>query len=72
MLLKIPESVQTGIGFPSKIAQDFDIGSDTVQNYTVSPKSHFHVVTHHRGDGRKYPELALTKHWMRRSSLSSV
>ncbi|XP_010848929.1 PREDICTED: protocadherin beta-5-like [Bison bison bison] len=61
MLLKIPESVQTGTVFPLKIAQDFDIGSNTVQNYTISPNSHFHVVTHHRGDGRKYPELVLDK-----------
>ncbi|XP_069445966.1 protocadherin beta-5-like isoform X2 [Ovis canadensis] len=61
MLLKIPESVQTGTVFPLKIAQDFDIGSNTVQNYTISPNSHFHVVTHHRGDGKKYPELVLDK-----------
>ncbi|XP_024850991.1 protocadherin beta-5 [Bos taurus] len=61
MLLKIPESVQTGTVFPLKIAQDFDIGSNAVQNYTISPNSHFHVVTHHRGDGRKYPELVLDK-----------
>ncbi|XP_027402006.1 protocadherin beta-5-like isoform X2 [Bos indicus x Bos taurus] len=61
MLLKIPESVQTGTVFPLKIAQDFDIGNNTVQNYTISPNSHFHVVTHHRGDGRKYPELVLDK-----------
>lgn len=71
MLLKIPESVQTGIVFPLKIAQDFDTRGDTVQNYTVSPKSHFHVVTH-RGDGRKYPELVLTKHWTGSSSLSCL
>ncbi|KAM7140539.1 protocadherin beta-5 isoform 11-T11 [Molossus nigricans] len=61
MLLKIPESVQPGAVFPLKTAQDFDIGSNTIQNYTVSPNSHFHVVTHNRGDGRKYPELVLDK-----------
>ncbi|XP_028017679.2 protocadherin beta-5 [Balaenoptera acutorostrata] len=61
MLLKIPENVQTGTVFPLKIAQDFDIGSNTIQNYTISPNSHFHVVTHNRGDGRKYPELVLDK-----------
>ncbi|XP_007121411.2 protocadherin beta-5 [Physeter macrocephalus] len=61
MLLKIPENVQTGTVFPLKIAQDFDIGSNTIQNYTISPNSHFHVVTHYRGDGRKYPELVLDK-----------
>ncbi|XP_036704224.1 protocadherin beta-5 [Balaenoptera musculus] len=61
MLLKIPENVQTGTVFPLKIAQDFDIGSNTIQNYTISTNSHFHVVTHNRGDGRKYPELVLDK-----------
>uniref|UniRef100_H0X4P6 Protocadherin beta 5 n=1 Tax=Otolemur garnettii TaxID=30611 RepID=H0X4P6_OTOGA len=59
--LKIPENVQPGTVFPLKIAQDFDIGSNTVQNYTISPNSHFHVVTHNRGDGSKYPELVLDK-----------
>ncbi|XP_045854623.1 protocadherin beta-5 [Meles meles] len=61
MLLKIPESVQPGTIFSLKIAQDLDIGINTVQNYTISPNSHFHVVTRNRGDGRKYPELVLDK-----------
>ncbi|XP_025244696.1 protocadherin beta-5 [Theropithecus gelada] len=61
MFLKIPESTQPGTVFPLKIAQDFDIGSNTVQNYTISTNSHFHVATHNRGDGRKYPELVLDK-----------
>nr|XP_012305354.1 protocadherin beta-5 [Aotus nancymaae] len=61
MLLKISEGTQPGTVFPLKIAQDFDIGSNTVQNYTISPNSHFHVATHNRGDGRKYPELVLDK-----------
>ncbi|XP_044081950.1 protocadherin beta-5 [Neovison vison] len=61
MLLKIPESVQPGTIFPLKIAQDLDIGINTVQNYTISPNSHFHAVTRNRGDGRKYPELVLDK-----------
>ncbi|XP_047585899.1 protocadherin beta-5 [Lutra lutra] len=61
MLLKIPESVQPGTIFPLKIAQDLDIGINTVQNYTISPNSHFHVVTRNGGDGRKYPELVLGK-----------
>ncbi|XP_039092074.1 protocadherin beta-5 [Hyaena hyaena] len=61
MFLRIPESVHPGTVFPLKIAQDLDIGSNAVQNYTVSPNSHFHVVTHNRGDGRKYPELMLDK-----------
>ncbi|XP_040860196.1 protocadherin beta-5-like isoform X1 [Ochotona curzoniae] len=61
VLLKIPESAQPGSVFPLKTAQDLDVGSNTVQNYTVSPNSHFHVVTHNRADGRKYPELVLDK-----------
>ncbi|XP_048187123.1 protocadherin beta-5-like [Perognathus longimembris pacificus] len=61
MLLKIPESTQPGSVFPLKTAQDLDIGSNRVQNYTISPNLHFHVATHNRGDGRKYPELVLDK-----------
>ncbi|EDL76342.1 rCG49534 [Rattus norvegicus] len=61
MLLTIPESVQPGTVFPLKAAQDSDIGSNAVQNYTVSPNLHFHVVTHSRTDGRKYPELVLDR-----------
>ncbi|KAM5298219.1 protocadherin beta-5-like [Ctenodactylus gundi] len=61
MILKIPESALPGTVFPLKPARDFDIGSNTVQNYTISGNSNFHVVTHNRGDGRKYPELVLDK-----------
>ncbi|XP_037657198.1 protocadherin beta-5 [Choloepus didactylus] len=61
MLLKIAESAQPGSVFPLKTAHDFDIGSNTVQSYTIRPNSHFHVLTHNRGDGRKYPELVLDK-----------
>ncbi|XP_038186291.1 protocadherin beta-6-like isoform X2 [Arvicola amphibius] len=61
MLLKIPESAQPGTVFPLKAAQDPDIGSNAVQNYTVSANLHFHVVTHSRADGRKYPELVLDR-----------
>ncbi|XP_028617265.1 protocadherin-3-like, partial [Grammomys surdaster] len=61
MLLKIPENAQPGTMFPLKAAQDPDIGSNAVQNYTVSPNLHFHVVTHSRSDGRKYPELVLDR-----------
>ncbi|GAB1301620.1 Protocadherin beta 4 [Apodemus speciosus] len=56
MLLTIPESAQPGAMFPLKAAQDPDIGSNAVQNYTVSPNLHFHVVTHSRSDA---PELTL-------------
>ncbi|XP_012372965.2 protocadherin beta-4-like [Octodon degus] len=61
ILLTIQENAHPGTVFPLKIAQDLDIGSNTVQNYTINPNAHFHVVTHSRGDGRKYPELVLDK-----------
>ncbi|XP_040597866.1 protocadherin beta-6 [Mesocricetus auratus] len=61
MLLKIQEIAQPGTVFPLKVAQDSDIGSNAVQNYTVSPNLHFHAVTHSRADGRKYPELVLDR-----------
>ncbi|KAL6048621.1 hypothetical protein STEG23_002306 [Scotinomys teguina] len=61
MLLKIPESAQPEAVFSLKAAQDSDIGSNAVQNYTVSPNLHFHVVTQSRADGRKYPELVLDR-----------
>ncbi|KAM4869046.1 protocadherin beta-5-like [Urocitellus parryii] len=61
MILRIPESVQPGSVFALKSAQDLDMGSNSVQNYTISPNSYFRVATHNRGDGRKYPELVLGK-----------
>ncbi|VTJ56336.1 Hypothetical predicted protein [Marmota monax] len=61
MFLRIPESAQPGTVFPLKSAQDLDMGSNSVQNYTISPNSNFRVATHNREDGRKYPELVLDK-----------
>ncbi|XP_003829186.2 protocadherin beta-15 [Pan paniscus] len=57
--LKIPETSSLGTVFPLKKARDLDVGSNNVQNYNISPNSHFHVSTRTRGDGRKYPELVL-------------
>ncbi|XP_076713773.2 protocadherin beta-5-like [Callospermophilus lateralis] len=61
MFLRIPESAQPGTVFALKSAQDLDMGSNSVQNYTISPNSNFCVATHNREDGRKYPELVLEK-----------
>ncbi|XP_051019085.1 protocadherin beta-14 [Acomys russatus] len=61
ILLKIVESSQPGAMFPLKIAQDLDVGSNTVQYYTISVNSHFHLLTRNHSDGRKYPELVLDK-----------
>ncbi|XP_011945944.1 PREDICTED: protocadherin beta-17 [Cercocebus atys] len=59
ILLKISEGSHPGTSFPLKIAQDLDVGSNTVQNYTISTNSYFHLFTRNHSDGKKYPELVL-------------
>ncbi|XP_032952767.1 protocadherin beta-16 isoform X1 [Rhinolophus ferrumequinum] len=61
MIVKIPENSPLGIAFPLSNALDLDVGSNNVQNYTISPNPHFQVLTHNLSDGRKYPELVLDK-----------
>ncbi|XP_045365635.2 protocadherin beta-17 [Camelus bactrianus] len=61
IVLKISESSHPGTAFPLKIAQDLDVGCNTVQNYTISTNFHFHLFTRNHSDGRKYPELVLDK-----------
>ncbi|XP_038186383.1 protocadherin beta-4-like [Arvicola amphibius] len=57
LLLKIPENSQPGSRFSLKLAQDLDVGSNGLQQYTVNPNSHFHVLTRNNSGGKKYPEL---------------
>ncbi|XP_008689703.2 protocadherin beta-16 [Ursus maritimus] len=59
MILKIPENSPLGIAFPLSNALDLDVGSNNVQNYKISPNSHFRVLTRKLSDGRMYPELVL-------------
>nr|XP_014705702.2 LOW QUALITY PROTEIN: protocadherin beta-16 [Equus asinus] len=61
MILKVPENSPLGIAFPLSNALDLDVGSNNVENYKISPNSHFQVLTRNRSDGRKYPELVLDK-----------
>ncbi|XP_071075596.1 protocadherin beta-3 isoform X2 [Desmodus rotundus] len=61
MQLKILESTPPGTIIPLGNAEDLDVGRNSLQNYTVTPNSHFHVLTNSRRDGRKYPELVLDK-----------
>ncbi|XP_027783683.2 protocadherin beta-4 [Marmota flaviventris] len=61
MLLKIPENSQPGTLFPLKVAQDLDVGSNGLQKYTISPNSHFHVLTRNYSEGKKYPDLVQDK-----------
>ncbi|XP_016061112.1 PREDICTED: protocadherin beta-3 [Miniopterus natalensis] len=59
MQLKIPESTPPGTIIPLGNAEDLDVGRNSLQNYTITPNSHFHVLTNSRRDGRKFPELVL-------------
>uniref|UniRef100_A0A8C7B5D6 Protocadherin beta 4 n=1 Tax=Neovison vison TaxID=452646 RepID=A0A8C7B5D6_NEOVI len=61
MLLKILENSQPGTLFPLKPAQDLDVGSNGLQKYTLSPNSHFHVLTRNHSEGKKYPDLVQDK-----------
>ncbi|XP_045686154.1 protocadherin beta-3-like [Phyllostomus hastatus] len=61
MILKIMENTLPGAVFPLKNAQDLDVGINNVQNYTIFPNSHFHVLTRNGSEGRKYPVLVLDK-----------
>ncbi|ELW54094.1 Protocadherin beta-14 [Tupaia chinensis] len=42
-------------------AQDLDIGSNSLQNYTISPNSHFYIKIQGGDDGKVYPELVLDR-----------
>ncbi|XP_026937207.1 protocadherin beta-14-like [Sagmatias obliquidens] len=59
IVIKISESTIIGTTFLMESAQDLDVGSNSLQNYTVSPNSHFHIKIQDSGDGKIYPELVL-------------
>ncbi|XP_073932933.1 protocadherin beta-4-like [Castor canadensis] len=61
VLLKILENSQPGTVFPMKLAEDLDVGSNGIQKYTISPDSHFHVLTRNHSEGKKYPDLVQDK-----------
>ncbi|XP_033922829.1 protocadherin alpha-C1 [Melopsittacus undulatus] len=59
--INMPEFLSPGARFTLPNAQDLDEGTNSVQNYTLSPDEHFHLEMQTRGDGSKYPELVLKK-----------
>ncbi|XP_058398550.1 protocadherin beta-14 [Diceros bicornis minor] len=61
ILIKISESTTIGTTFLMESAQDLDIGSNSLQNYTVSPNSHFYIKVRDSSDGKIYPELVLDR-----------
>ncbi|XP_020860889.1 protocadherin beta-2-like [Phascolarctos cinereus] len=61
MVLKVPENTSPGTVFILENAQDLDVGNNSLQNYTISPDSHFHIQIRGDPEGRKHPELVLDK-----------
>ncbi|XP_059339514.1 protocadherin beta-15-like [Ammospiza nelsoni] len=59
---KIVESRDPGSRFPLEVAEDLDIGSNTVQEYNISPENKYFSISHgSRITGDKYLELVLEK-----------
>ncbi|XP_076729999.1 protocadherin gamma-C5 isoform X21 [Maylandia zebra] len=59
--LKIAESTATGIRFPLDIAQDQDVGSNSVKSYTLSKNECFSLKLKELSGDRQVPELVLEK-----------
>ncbi|NWY75782.1 PCDB5 protein, partial [Erithacus rubecula] len=58
----IPETSEQGSHFPLEGARDLDIGSNSIQAYSISPKNeYFSVAYGSRSDDDKYLELVLEK-----------
>uniref|UniRef100_A0A8C3MA62 Uncharacterized protein n=1 Tax=Geospiza parvula TaxID=87175 RepID=A0A8C3MA62_GEOPR len=52
----------TSSRFPLEVARDLDIGSNTVQEYSISPENEYFTVSYGTGiTGKKYLELVLEK-----------
>ncbi|XP_014384496.1 PREDICTED: protocadherin beta-7 [Myotis brandtii] len=59
--LKILESTTPGAAFLLERAQDSDVGTNNLRNYTISANAYFHVNVHDNGEGTIYPELVLDR-----------
>ncbi|KFV73483.1 Protocadherin beta-1, partial [Dryobates pubescens] len=59
MFLKILETTPPGSRFPLDRAQDVDVGSNGLQNYSLGSNSHFLLALGSAKRGAKYPELIL-------------
>ncbi|XP_004622629.2 protocadherin beta-7-like [Sorex araneus] len=59
--LEILESTTPGSTFLLESAQDSDVGSNNLKNYTISSNAYFHINVHESGEGTIYPELVLDR-----------
>ncbi|XP_017943214.2 protocadherin beta-15-like, partial [Manacus vitellinus] len=58
----IPETSEPGSRFPLEVAQDLDVGSNSIQAYSISPENEYFSVSYgSRINGDKYIELVLEK-----------
>ncbi|KAM9740734.1 protocadherin gamma-C5-like [Menidia menidia] len=60
-VVKIAELVNPGARFPLEVAQDLDVGINSVRSYLISKNDHFKLTVKTAKDGRKIPELVLEK-----------
>ncbi|XP_066053556.1 uncharacterized protein [Chamaea fasciata] len=59
---RIPETSDPGSRFPLEVAQDPDVGSNSIQAYSITPENEYFNVSHgSRSNGDKYVELVLEK-----------
>ncbi|XP_064244030.1 protocadherin beta-15-like [Passer domesticus] len=59
---RIPEKSEPGSRFPLEVARDLDVGRNTIQEYSISPKNEYFTVSYGTGvTGKKYLELVLEK-----------
>ncbi|XP_042645939.1 protocadherin beta-16-like [Tyto alba] len=61
MVLEILETTAPGSRFPLESAQDKDVGSNGLQNYSLESNSHFSLALGTGKDGVKYAELVLQR-----------
>ncbi|POI18558.1 hypothetical protein CIB84_017700, partial [Bambusicola thoracicus] len=61
MILEILETASIGSRFPLEAARDKDVGINGLQNYSLSPNSHFSLAPEKGENGDKYAELVLQR-----------
>ncbi|XP_009467760.1 PREDICTED: protocadherin gamma-C5-like [Nipponia nippon] len=61
VVLEITEVANPGTRLPLEVAEDPDMGSNSISTYELSPSEHFTLSINVRGDGVKMPEIVLQK-----------
>ncbi|NWX13212.1 PCDGM protein, partial [Aegotheles bennettii] len=61
VVLEITEVANPGTRLPLEVAEDPDMGSNSISTYELSSSEHFALSINVRGDGVKMPEIVLEK-----------